>query len=743
MRKGSTSAEIHAPETPVTKENAEFFPNIEQGSINEFWGKTRDALTRLKDEGLISEDEIEGALSLEVHLMHAITQEDLSHLGSNPEQDSAFQSYGQGWREILSVIHFTAEDALEEKNKDKASAVSRMSAYLGVERGAPMPRFIEEEGSEEEATSLEGIQRIMCKSYGEFAREYNDELNASRTEALHRLIKEIAPYEEGKRPWETNPGIERDLSELEPANQEAPPPEKLSEENVEGFQPQTEQVYRQRLMRAFSNWDERVQRDGGRILNTQGRTPEGAEQRDRTGRILGVFKTNKKVEAKQEFYMNKMPVRIPASLTRSGNEELVDVKVSEAVFSEVTSVSQSMGLLPGEGASGERYYSQFIYSVDATANSLVKAQESLWQLEAAKLEDGYYMVPVVQKIFNKNTREWEETACWLPLEQDQYDKWKKDLQSTVRNFKRAFKDRDKAYENLKNLQAREVFEERQIKAQQVETSPEEEGSIRVPNPIGEVENDPYRVWYNSHLQLAGLEEAIEALDAGSLSEEDQEALAFIQESWANFYAEFLAVYGRGSEYHRIAREILARTNIDLTTDEGKEMLNEEILRVVREYDLRKVSLLNMVSASMETLDYLRHHPDEIPDKLKTLRELIAHYESRISVEASVGEGASEEEVSSIVDVEELSEESTPEAKESTLEEINTIIGTASPPNKGKELEASEQEESVDGTPVHSEGAAIVNPFGEALRNALEEAGVQTAEEEEPQISEEPPTEDQT
>ncbi len=185
----------------------------------------------------------------------------------------------------------------------------------------------------------------------------------------------------------------------------------------ETFEPKTEAQYREEKLIEFHNWQDKVNSEGGIIINTQGRTSSG-------------------IEAPQILFMETQKVRLPAVLStdRRPKEKIVKVKVSCSTFSEI---------VPRYEGSKE-YCHQAIYTIDSRANSVVRAQELLWQLESHKKENGLCIVPVIR---------WGK-PCWLPLEESQFYRWQGDLKATVKSFER----HGLTYEKVKNYEERQAFE---------------------------------------------------------------------------------------------------------------------------------------------------------------------------------------------------------------------------------------------------------------------------------------------
>jgi hypothetical protein len=220
----------------------------------------------------------------------------------------------------------------------------------------------------------------------------------------------VSPDIKGHKSRENNP-----QSNLGSAHTQSPQKEKGGNREktkpFESFEPKTKAQYREEKLAEFHNWQYKVQREEGIIINTQG-PPSGA------------------FEAPQVFFMRTEFIVVPAYFSRANppHEVLAKVQVSQSTFYEVGRRKP------------EDYYHQAIYSIDSQANSPIRAQELLWQLESYKLKNDLYMVPVIR----------HGKPCWLPLQHNQFHTWRKHLRATVRSFEKL----GLTYEEVKNLQQR-------------------------------------------------------------------------------------------------------------------------------------------------------------------------------------------------------------------------------------------------------------------------------------------------
>ncbi|MBN2006052.1 MAG: hypothetical protein JXA21_22030 [Anaerolineae bacterium] len=202
------------------------------------------------------------------------------------------------------------------------------------------------------------------------------------------------------------------------------------------FEPKTKAQHREEKLTEFRNWQDKVDSKGGGIIQSQGRTMDGVQLMTYKTGCLSIRK-RVPIVVPHGFYMLTMSVRASAPLSTNdpARDRKVEVRYSAAGF---------YGL---ESRGEDDYYVYEIRTIDTIADSLVKAQELLWQLECHKQEYGFYMVPVVRK----------GVPCWLPLTQSQFYRWQRDLEITVSNFEKL----GFTYENEKNNQERLELERRE------------------------------------------------------------------------------------------------------------------------------------------------------------------------------------------------------------------------------------------------------------------------------------------
>ncbi len=567
------------------------------------------------------------------------------------EAEAIILDYRQGYKEVLVVLENSLESASEiadeEEQNDVKKRIFEGLAYLVSDEDSLDE--LEDSFSEKQQqvlTDLKEQLNVFSIDYAENFLEEDgsvvedfdgrlEEVRKARQERLQSFVREFCEHSPDNHPWEPlsltieRPDLipEDEIEEAEEASEESTGGEG-GEEAV--FEQRTTEGYKRKFKEGFRNWGAKVKEDEGFVINTQGVDSEGNPMRDYT---KGFFR-NKEVKPPQFFFLRDETVKVPAALSGEFEEKFVKVKVARSTFSEVKTKGEDMGLAIGESSGEEGYYYQTIYSLESGANSIVKAQELLWQLECCEQEDGFYKVPVIREY--KEGEDIKKKACWLPLDAQQYNTWRRNLKRTVASFERV----GLKYEKVKNAQERDNFEREQ------ESQPEDERESPVvvstaESHVNQVESDPQKAWFMAHLQLAHFEESFEGLEEMDLDdpEDRYSELEKVQENIRNGYLKFLSIYGRRNEYLRIARRNLIQRGIDL--EEDPELLLREVDRVRNEMELRMAKLSAFSSQGLVILEDLRQNPDKIPETPQELKDLINNFERDVN-EAVVYDEVGEE-----------------------------------------------------------------------------------------------------
>lgn len=579
----------------------------------------------------------------------------------------------QNFQETLVLLNETLLIAESMEDEVESARLKRrtldVAAYLASEEN--IPEDIESSFSLDQQEVLNRFREgILTPAFdfaepffsedGEPVQRLEDNLQVVREQrvlAHQEVLRKVFEYSPGERPWEP-----------EVSSVERPIPERPASE------------FEDEIKEKFSNWGVKVREDGGTIINTQGYDAYGKEQIDRRRGFLRI-RRNKHIEAPQTFFTETQCIRVPSTISKTGKEELIEVEVARATFSEIHARGENMGLNYGESSELEGYYHQAIFSLECNANSVVKAQELLWQLECHKKENGFYMVPVIR----------EGKASWLPLKESQFKTWKGHLEKTVKNFnKRGLK-----YEEVKNEQIRRAADAPRTYVDR--------------SNVDETETNAETSWYLSHLAFASLEDSFDALEGeGIFTEELSDTEEEIRQTIKREYVELISVYGRHSEYLRIARQNLINRSED---PENADLLQRELSVVIANMEVRKQMLLHFASTSLEVLDhmrnqevltYLKDHPEEIPSNFEKLQRLFVQYRERLTqMEANnrenlwVEESLSEEE--EVEEEEEEEEEPTPEEppSEEIEEEVEEEIEESGDEEIAEEITDEEIEEAIE------------------------------------------------
>ncbi|MBD3366036.1 hypothetical protein GF360_01695 [candidate division WWE3 bacterium] len=614
---------VEAGETQDSPERHESSLNFERRVIPDAWNETAEALRALDAlvedvdyaeaiEALGDAIEAQGIRAQDVFASETMQRT----LGENTQQ--VLLEYRQQFREVLTVVNSLSrelaedvgEEAPEEEQVARAERILEVARYLGSPEDVPDAEVFDQD---REIPMLEGLREDLYTDPVEFASQFSDyaeerapledissrlhSQRRQRVEKVNDLVREFAEYD-----------VEDFVDRSVPIEAEEFAAEIVAEETPETAEtaPKTKEQYKAEFLAEndFDTWDAQMEAEGGWVINTQGYTQEGAKQ---VVEEKGFFrKRTRQVRAPQVLFEQKEKVTIPAEFTDGDVVRTVEVPIMCATFAELRRRGEDMGLLPGESSRLEGYYQQPIYTMDTTANSVVKAQELLWRLEAGADpdENGLHRVPIKRA----------GKASYLPLTSVEYARWKQGLQKTVN----AFEAQGLTYERVKRLHERLA---------------EEHGEPLLDEPgVRDLESDSSRAWYAAHLQFAVLGEGLDKMEdlAGEadLSAEEDEALRHVVETLRFDYSEFLAAYGRRSEYVRVAYENLTRRGLDLSP----ENVENEILRVAAEYEAKKSLLRRLGSRVLGVLEEGEFDPGEVLDDLQALLE---EYEDNLEAHVEV------------------------------------------------------------------------------------------------------------
>ena len=643
----ATSHEVQdVPEDGSSEERQSL--NFETKVIPDAWEKTSKALLEAQEE--IEGDEYKDAVA---DLYNLIDQKNPKHEKgsySNGEEFTVEEIWGkifdpdscrkiglayrQTYREALTVLDEMLKEAQDHSNDEEKLRLKNQTleivAFLTTDED-DLEEF-EDRFTEGQLTSLKALREDLLLPSHNFTIEFLDEghdyslplegedfnsklfkLQFERQKRRQNLIREFATFS-GESTHEGRPLSETGESNIPDMEREIPPEiyeqvkaqiiSRRSNNVAEGAPLNFKERAELQKRLEFAVWQETVDEQEGYIINTQGFTPGGNEQRDRRPGLLRI-PGNKEVYAPQVFFMQKEYVRVPDTLTRSGNEELVEVNVSCSSFSEIKAYGDEIGLKVGESSRREEYF-QSIFTFDSTANSVVKAQELLWQLDCHEKRNGFYMIPVVRA----------EKACWLPLTENQYRVWKRQLENTVKSFENVNLD----YESVKQLQGAQVAESHRTRGSAY--------NLEVFSDVEDNREDAGEIWYGTHLQLAQLEKNFKSLNLAELSDDEKKRLTNWHSDIETTYLVFLSVYGRNSTYETLAWENLVSKGVD--PDSSPDLLEAEIYRVYMQVEAAKKMLPRLSRSTNEVLSYLIGNPEKIPDGIGRLEELHKEFEENLA-----------------------------------------------------------------------------------------------------------------
>jgi len=392
-------------------------------------------------------------------------------------------------------------------------------------------------------------------------------------EILNHLIWSLELYSEGATPWEAPHSVEVELTPEEVATRQ------VNERHInEGL---SVEKYKAQKKAEVAVLKRTIRQNGDPTVNTWGRNPDGSLplEVEKKG-FLGI-RHQERMEAPKTFFMQEQLVRTKVKRGNTEVERLVPVKVS---VSGISDIHWRQELRPGESSTDNRPFRAEVRSYDTSANSVVAAQELLWLLDEADVvttPDGkkYYKVP----------GQAHGELQWIPYTAEEYSRWKFDLTQTVRNFEAV----GLTYMEVKKQQ--EIYDlvaemESQNQTQSIET-------LLTSSEVGLEEG-----WFNTHLQLMALENSLEDLEENPLLSPDQvEELTDIQGYLRAQYLSFLSIYGRETEYSRIAVEQLLARNLNAS---DPELLVAEIAAVVSEMERQAILFTRFTNQELETLNFL-------------------------------------------------------------------------------------------------------------------------------------------